>query len=173
MKLNELYIDLFSKDNGRHEGGCLLPDCDIDIDRDLEDYIVRNQTITTIIPDLEEAFWNAYHVLLHAKILVPKGKSSLAMMVFPMKKQDHASKKEGSSDHKTIIGSHINYCKKPPLGVVPKGIWIEKRINELARAIHERTEYGNAAGFSNECILIVENWINELKENLSELGNLK
>lgn len=32
--------------------------------------------------------------------------------------------------------------KKPPLGVMPTAIWREKRMADLARAIHERIDFG-------------------------------
>ncbi len=48
------------------------------------------------------------------------------------------------------------YSPKPPLGVMPKDIWIEKRIQELSRAIHEYTNQG-----LNENI---GEWINELRD---------
>ena len=50
---------------------------------------------------------------------------------------------------------------KPPLGAIPRPIWVDLRIKELARAIHLRIE--------NDCIDdYTEKWIIELNGLIEE-----
>ena len=49
---------------------------------------------------------------------------------------------------------------KPPLGVMPKIIWIEKRICELTRAIDEYCQIGEYS--------TVKKWVKELDELLEK-----
>ena len=50
--------------------------------------------------------------------------------------------------------------KKPPLGVMPRRIWVEKRCDELIRAIHEYKTEGLSVNFE---------WLVELSEHLNWL----
>lgn len=52
--------------------------------------------------------------------------------------------------------------KKPPLGVIPRRIWVEKRCDELIRAIHEYKTEGLPINFE---------WVQELYEHLGWLMN--
>lgn len=53
-----------------------------------------------------------------------------------------------------------NDAVRPPLGVTPRFIWIEKRIDDLARAIHEYAEFGRYEP--------IPKWTKELNELLVE-----
>lgn len=48
--------------------------------------------------------------------------------------------------------------QKPPLGVMPRQIWLEKRMQELSRAIYERMLAG-----------IIDENVNEWSADLSNL----
>lgn len=48
--------------------------------------------------------------------------------------------------------------EKPPLGIMPRQIWLEKRASEIARALHENIEAGRWGR--------VRGWANELTETL-------
>jgi len=48
-------------------------------------------------------------------------------------------------------------AQKPPLGVIPRKLWIEERIGQLSRAIREYIEYG-------ACDQPIIEWNNELVE---------
>lgn len=48
------------------------------------------------------------------------------------------------------------YAAKPPIGVIPKQLWMEKRARDLARAIHEYAAEGRYEP--------VGEWLTELHE---------
>ena len=48
------------------------------------------------------------------------------------------------------------YAAKPPRGVIPRQLWLEKRAQDLARAIHEYTTEGRYEPVSE--------WLTELHE---------
>lgn len=56
--------------------------------------------------------------------------------------------------------------QKPPLGVMPKYIWLEKRMMELTRAIYEYSLLPSQWP-------IINTWIKELENRLDEYLNLK
>lgn len=56
-----------------------------------------------------------------------------------------------------ILPPYFEINIKPPVGVIPKQIWIEKRIEELQRAIKEYAEAG---------LKINEDWVTELNKYL-------
>ncbi len=60
----------------------------------------------------------------------------------------------------TELGTYFN-CKKPPLGVMPKQIWQEKRLSELLRAMYEYNLEGRT---------IHLDWMEEAHQLLSELN---
>lgn len=57
-----------------------------------------------------------------------------------------------------------NECKKPPLGLIPRGIWEGKRLEELYRAIGEYTVCG---------LKVPAEWLEEARELSSRLKRLE
>ena len=53
--------------------------------------------------------------------------------------------------------THYAGATKPPKGEIPKDLWLEMRIGELARAIHEYTWQGS---YPKQ----LEDWIGELRD---------
>jgi hypothetical protein len=49
----------------------------------------------------------------------------------------------------------------PPLGVIPREIWLEKRAAELSRAIYQYIDFGFIVGDSHDNI---QKWIDELQD---------
>lgn len=56
-------------------------------------------------------------------------------------------------------GHNLPDSVAPPIGVMPARIWKEKRMQELARAIHEYVSGGYLSGGCADC---VANWSHEL-----------
>lgn len=56
-----------------------------------------------------------------------------------------------------------NFDTKPPLGVMPESIFLEKRIIELKRAIKEYVDYGRIE------VNLLTGWIKELEKREKEL----
>lgn len=50
--------------------------------------------------------------------------------------------------------------EKPPIGIIPKKIWIEQRINEIRRAVNE---------YINAGMRVNVEWIEEYNQLLKEL----
>lgn len=56
-------------------------------------------------------------------------------------------------------------AKKPPLGVVPKSIFRQARMAELARGIHEYVEAGFVGGGYSD---LLKSWCLEMVEIIEE-----
>lgn len=65
-------------------------------------------------------------------------------------------------------GNHI--VKKPPLGVMPRKIWLERRIDELQRALVARFDYmKKESDFRPDSVDTVSEWMHELQTRIGEL----
>lgn len=59
--------------------------------------------------------------------------------------------------------------ERPPLGVMPKWMWLEIRGLKLTRAIHRYLDQGNHLITKKDRYRHIKSWINELKEVIEEL----